>query len=313
VAVVAERHVGVALWITGASDVTFASFAGTLRRMAEPFIGSEVVAAGGIVKSALRTRYTKLFPDVYLSPGAELTPLVRARAGWLRSRRRGIVAGLAASAVHGAEWVDAAAPFEILHTNRNPLPGLRIHGDRIGDDEFTLLDGIPVTTPARTALDLGCWHPLDKAVASIDALVRATALKEPEILRLTERYARRRGIGLARQAISLSDGGAQSPKETWLRLLLIRAGFPRPRTQIPVVDECGDEFGYLDMGWEEIKVAVEYDGEQHRTDRRRYGWDIRRREKIDRQGWIAIRVIAGDRPDDIIGRVRAAWACRASR
>lgn len=102
--------------------------------MAEPFIGSEAVANGDVLKSALRTHYTKLFRDVYFSPGAELTPLVRARAGWLWSRRRGIVAGLSASALHGARWVDVTAPLEILHSNRNPLPGLRVRGNRIEDD-----------------------------------------------------------------------------------------------------------------------------------------------------------------------------------
>jgi hypothetical protein len=281
--------------------------------MAEPFIGSEAVASGDIIKSALRTRYTKLFREVYVNPGAELTPLARARAGWLWSRRRGIVAGLSASALHGAEWVDAAAPFEILHSNRNPVPGLRVRGDRSEDDEVARIDGVPVTTPARTALDLGCWYPTDEAVAAIDALVRATDLKVAEIEVLAQRYPGRRGIRRARKAIGLVDGGAQSPKETWLRLLLIRAGFPRPQTQIPVEDEFGDVIGYLDMGWEDVNIAAEYDGEQHRTDRRRYGWDIRRREKIERLGWIVIRVIAGDPPADIIRRVRAAFARRASR
>lgn len=65
---------------------------------------------------------------------------------------------------------------------------------------------------------------------------------------------------------------------------------------------------YLDMGWEEIKVAVEYDGEQHRRERRQYNWDIRRREFLDGLGWIVIRVIAGDRPAEIVRRVRAALA-----
>jgi hypothetical protein len=107
--------------------------------MAEPFIGSEAVADGDVIKSALRARYTKLFRDVYVSPGTELTPLVRAHAGWLWSRRRGIVAGLSASGLHGARWVDATAPLDILHSNRNPLPGLRVRGDRIEDDEVTLV------------------------------------------------------------------------------------------------------------------------------------------------------------------------------
>jgi hypothetical protein len=281
--------------------------------MAEPFIGSEAVANGEVVKSALRTRYAKLFRGVYVSPGVEVTPLVRARARWLWSGRRGVVAGLSASALHGAEWVDAAARFEILHSNRNPLPGLRVRGDHSEDDEVVLIDGVPVTTPARTALDLGCWYRIDEAVAAIDALVRATGLKVAEVESLVRRYPGRRGINLARTAIDVVDGGPQSPKETWLRLLLIRAGLPRPQTQIPVEDESGDVFAYLDRGWEDVKVAAEYDGEEHRTDRRRYAWDIRRREKLERLGWIVLRTVAGDRPAEIISRVRAALACRASR
>lgn len=236
--------------------------------MGEPFIGSEAVATGVLVKSALRTQYIKLFRDVYVSPGTELTPQLRAQAAWLWSRRRGIIAGLSASALHGAKWVDVAAPLEIIHANRNPLPGLRVRGDRIEEDEVGVVDGLLVTTPARTALDLGCWYPTGEAVAAIDALARATDLKVADVQMLAWRYAGRRSIRQARTALDLVDAGAQSPKETWLRLLLIDAGLPRPQTQIPVRDKFGEAIAYLDMGWEDVKVAVEYDGDQHRSDRR---------------------------------------------
>ena len=55
-----------------------------------------------------------------------------------------------------------------------------------------------------------------------------------------------------------------------------RRGLPRPQTQIPVFDEFGNAVAYLDMGWEDVKVAVEYDGDQHRTDQRQYAEVIRR-------------------------------------
>jgi hypothetical protein len=281
--------------------------------MGEPFIGSEAVARGDVLKSALRTRYTKVFRDVYVSPGTELTAQVRAQAGWLWSVRRGIIAGLSASALHGARWVDIDAPLEIIHSNRNPLNGLRIRGDRIEEDEFEILGGIPVTTPARTTLDLACWYPNARAIAAIDALARATEVKMPDVEVLAERTPGRRGIRRARAALSLVDCGAQSPQETWLRLLLIGAGLPRPQTQIPICDERGQTFAYLDMGWEDVKVAVEYDGEQHRNDRRQYAWDIRRREMLDRCGWIVVHVVAGDGRAETIRRVRAALARRASR
>jgi very-short-patch-repair endonuclease len=222
-----------------------------------------------------------------------------------------VVAGFSAAALHGSEWVDATRAVELIHDNRHRVPGIQIRGDRLEHEEIDVVGGIPVTTPARTALDLGCWYPTITAVAAIDALARATDVKADDVVVLIHRYAGRRGIARARQAVNLFDAGAQSPKESWLRVLLMQAGLPRPRTQIPVYDEISDIVVYLDMGWEEIKVAVEYDGDQHRNDRRQYTWDIRRLEMAERLGWIVIRVVAGDKPADIIWRVRAALARRA--
>jgi very-short-patch-repair endonuclease len=104
------------------------------------------------------------------------------------------------------------------------------------------------------------------------------------------------------------DGGAQSPKESWLRLILIDAGLPRPTTQIRVTD--GRLVAYLDMGWEQPMVALEYDGDHHRTDRRQYVSDIRRAETLDRLGWRVIKVIKEDRPAVVVERAREALAPR---
>ena len=278
--------------------------------MGEPFIGSEAVTGGVASHSQLRRKYTRVFRDVYVSEGTELTHVVRARAAWLWSGRRGVIAGFSAASLHGSEWIDAARPVDIIHDNRHALPGLQIWGDRLESDEFEMIDGVAVTTPARTALDLACWYPSTTAVAAIDALMRATDVKVADAELLAARYRGRRGLERARVSLDLIDAGAQSPKETWLRLVLVQAGLPRPQTQIPVRDEFGDVFAYLDMGWEDVKVAVEYDGEQHRSDRRQYTWDGRRLEMVERRGWIMVRVVAGDRPADILRRVRAARARR---
>jgi len=279
--------------------------------MSEPFIGSEAIAVGTLTKGQLVARYARVFRDVYIDPHVELTPALRARAGWLWAKRQGAVAGLSAAALYGCRWVDNTRSVELIHGNRHRLPGIRTHADRLEEDEVVVLSGIPVTSPARTALDLGCWYPLEAAVAAIDDLARATDIKAADVDLLAARYPGRRGIARSRKAIALFDAGAQSPKESWLRMVLIRAGLPRPQTQIAVQDGSGEVFAYLDMGWEEFKVAVEYDGEQHRTDRWQYTRDIRRLEMLERCGWIVVRVVAGDRPADIVRRVRAALARRA--
>ena len=165
-----------------------------------------------------------------------------------------------------------------------------------------------MTTPARTALDLACRYPLGKAVAAIDALARATHLKTADVELLADRYKGLRGIRNARRVLDLVDPGAESPNETWLRLLVIRNGFPRPQTQIPVYDEFGALVTVLDMGWEEIKLALDYEGDHHRNPVR-FNTDIRRHDAVTELGWMVIRVTSRDTEGGIIARLTAEW-CR---
>jgi hypothetical protein len=280
--------------------------------MTAPFYGSKALAAGALTPYQLRSRYFALHKDVYVPRDLELTAHLRARALWLRSRGKGVLAGYSAAALHGAKWIGADLPATIIYANSRREPGVQTWEDRIEPDEICAIDGMRVTTPERTALDLASRLPLDVNVAAVDALVQATAVKIVDVELLSERYRGRRGIKAARVALDLVDGGAQSPKETWLRLLLIRAGFRRPQTQIPVRNEWGWAEAYLDMGWENVKVAAEYEGEHHQSSRYHYAKDIRRLENVERRyGWRVVRVIAEDRPSDVIRRLSEAGAPRA--
>lgn len=274
--------------------------------MVEPFVGSEALAAGTLTRYTLRRGFVAIYPDVYLARGIEPTAIAQAKAAWLWSKRRGVVAGRSAAAMLGAKWVDPWAAAEIVHDNRHPPHGVVTWWDHLDDDELVTIGSMRLTTPARTALDIACRRPLGRAVAEIDALARASHLKPADVELLAERYRGRRGIRNARTALDLVDAGAESPRETWLRLLLVRAGFPRPQTQIPVHDEFGMLTAVLDMGWPEIKVAADYDGDHHRTSRTRFNRDIRRAEEVARLGWIDIRVTSEDTEAGVIGRVRAA-------
>ncbi|WP_300539897.1 homocysteine S-methyltransferase family protein [uncultured Nocardioides sp.] len=91
-------------------------------------------------------------------------------------------------------------------------------------------------------------------------------------------------------ARGLVDGGAESPQETRLRLLLIRNGFPRPVTQIPVTDKHGRVIRRIDMGWPQHLVGIEYDGGHHWTDPDAHAADITRLEFLAARGWLIIRV-----------------------
>ena len=278
--------------------------------MSNVLLGSESMAAGVLTRHELRTRYTAIYPNVYLPNDGDLTAAARAEAAWLWSRRRGVVAGRSAAALHGAKWIDPQAPAELLYDNRHRPPGIRTYADRIADDEILLIGEMAVTTPARAALDLACRNPLDRAVTAIDALANATGLKTADVELIAQRYPGRRGLTRARRVLDLVDAGAESPRETWLRLLLVRAGFPAPATQIPVRDEFGQIIARLDMGWEDHKIAAEYDGDHHRTDRRQFSRDIARTETLTAMGWIVIRVTSQDTPGAIVHRVESAFARR---
>lgn len=278
--------------------------------MADPFLGSEALAAGRMTRHALRSRYTAIHQDVYIARDVEVTATVRAKAAWLRSRRRGILAGFSAAALHGSRWIDPAHPAMIIDTNHRACRGVRAWGGAISDDEICRIAGIPVTSPARTALDLARRLPLDAAVPAVDALANAAHLKLADVDLLVERYRGGRGLVAARAALDLVDGGAQSPRETRLRLQLIRAGLPRPQTQIAVHGDYGELAAVFDMGWEDAKVAVEYDGDHHRTSRRQFHRDIERMEAAQHLGWIVVRVTAADTAGSVIRRVQRALARR---
>ena len=158
--------------------------------MRDPFLGSEALAAGMLTPYELRSRYIAVHKDVYVPRDAELTAVLRAKACWLRSRRRGILAGHSASALHGAKWIDSTRPAAIIDTNRYPAAGVHTWEERIDDDEIGVVDGIRLTTPARTAVDLARRLPLGAAVAAVDALAQATELKMADVELLIDRYQR---------------------------------------------------------------------------------------------------------------------------
>ena len=276
------------------------------------FIGSEAIASADVTRHELQRWYEPIYPGVYAAQGQQLSLRHRTEGAWLWSRRRAIVAGVAASALHGAQWVDADIPIELVWSNTRPPRGIVAREQLLADDEATHVAGLPVTTPARTAYDLGRYLPRGQAVARLDALMRATPFSAEDVLLLADRYPAARGVRRLRSVLRLVDGRAASPKETWLRLLLIDAGLPTLTTQIPVVDGYR-ALAMLDMGWPEFGVAVEYDGDQHRSDRRQYAKDQWRLRKLAEVGWIVVRVIAEDKPEDVVERVRRALLERGWR
>ncbi len=278
--------------------------------MDEPFLGSAALAAGDRTRHELRTAFVAVHHDVYVSKHTELTAVIRAKACWLRTRGRGILAGRSASALHGAKWIDPKVPATAIDSNRRRTAGIVVWATAITEDEVCIVDRMRVTTPVRTAVDLARRYPLDAAVAAVDSLARATRLNVAEIESAVRRHPGRKGQSRALKALSLVDPGAESPRETWLRLIVVRAGYPRPETQLSVYNEYRALIGVVDLGWRDLKIAVEYEGKHHRMSRERFDKDIRRIDELLEQGWIVIRITAMDTEATVKRRLAEAWAQR---
>ncbi|KDE99558.1 hypothetical protein Y900_011550 [Mycolicibacterium aromaticivorans JS19b1 = JCM 16368] len=276
--------------------------------MTEVLLGREGLA-GGLSRHDLQRWYRQMYRGVYVPKYA--TPSMRDRAlgAWLYTDRAGVIGGVAASALHGAQWVDDDVAIEVLVGERRRQPGLIVRMDRVGDDEVTTVGGLPVTSVARTAFDIGRYQKRTTALARLDALMRVAPICSESVELIMKHYGPVRGVRQLRELLPLIDAGAASPKESWLRLLLIDGGLPRPETQIPVFDD-GVPIAYLDMGYRDLKLAFEYDGDQHRSDRRQYVRDIRRLPMLERLGWEVIRVIAEDRPAEVLSRAKEAYLRR---
>ncbi|WP_051712680.1 hypothetical protein [Spirillospora albida] len=149
--------------------------------------------------------------------------------------------------------------------------------------------GVRLTSRHRTALDCARWLPRTEAVASLDQFLRDGIALE-DLRRMARALPGYRGSTRLNEIMRLSDPGAASPGETWVRVAIIRAGFPRPATQVPVEGLYGGDF-YLDLGYPEHRVGLEYDGERHHTGPRARARDGARRRWITRElGWDLISV-----------------------
>lgn len=199
-------------------------------------------------------------------------------------------------------WLEGSFDVHISRdAARNPpwRAGVAGHHTRFKPGEVVRLRGMAVTSPLRTWLDLAAMLELDDLVAAGDFLVcehdrifgpkRVALVKLAELREAVRHEFHRRGIVKAREAVDLVRVGADSPPETRIRLALERAGLPEPTLNHVVEDVNGDDASWPDLSIPEWKVAMEYDGEHHRTVRQK-AIDDARNELMEQLGWQQLRI-----------------------
>ncbi|WP_315096817.1 hypothetical protein [uncultured Cellulomonas sp.] len=172
-------------------------------------------------------------------------------------------------------------------------PGVAHHPLVPPSDQRGSAAGLPVTSLERTVVDCASTLPPLQGLVVADAAVRAGADRET-IERILSARGGQRGVVRARAVIALADDGAESPGESAARFVVVRDGFPVPRTQVPVATRLGTFWS--DMGWEEWRLVLEYDGRPKYDDRATEAFiqEKRRHDAILEAGWRAIRATKED-------------------
>jgi len=197
-------------------------------------------------------------------------------------------------------------------------PHVVVHRAKLHADEITLLNGIRITTPERTWLDLAEMLSVDELVVAGDHLVRvpypefenrdSPLCALSDLQRMIDRHKGKRGLRKAKAALRLIRIGADSPQETLLRLALDRAGLPEPELNVPVEEGAPGRRVRPDLSYKRYCIAIEYEGEGH-GDESQLVRDIARSERYKELGWAEIRISKRHMENDAkaaVAKVRAA-------
>jgi hypothetical protein len=281
-----------------------------------PFRGREARDAGEITRGVLAGPTTRrLLPDVHALVGVpdDLRHRAIAASKWVEG---GVVGGHAAAELHGAECapVDAVVDLIVGPRRVRPQPRVRVRQDVLRDDEIVEVDGVRVTSPRRTAFDLARRLDHVEAVVAADALARVGKFDPSGLLSYETARSGARGVSRIPGVVAAADPRAESRPETVTRLALIALGVPAPELQIRVVDSRGIEVARVDMGWRRAKLAVEYQGDHHRTDPHQWRRDQQRAADLAAAGWLVIPAtsLVFSRPDVLAEQVLEALATRVA-
>lgn len=196
----------------------------------------------------------------------------------------------------GSEVYHLIRPEGAAHLDR---PHVIVHRMKLYQDEVTAIDGVPVTTPERTWLDMAEVLSVDELVAMGDACVRVPRLdfegrsmplcSRWDLQRIIDRHRGKRGLRTAKEALELIRVGADSAQETMLRLAIVRAGLPEPELNVPIITGDGVRHHEPDLSYRKYRIGIEYEGEHHGGESQ-LTRDIARSERYAALGWTEVRI-----------------------
>jgi hypothetical protein len=195
-----------------------------------------------------------------------------------------------------------------VRTRRRGGKGVRGHLIPLDRVRIVKVGHLSVASEVDAWVQLSTVLTLDELIILGDSLVRRQR-PPATIEELRAAVARQAGLPGARrlrEALTLVRPRTDSPKETVLRLLIVRAGLPEPEVNATLLNRFGAFMALGDLAYRRYKVLIEYDGGQHREDERQFHRDIDRLDEPMEEGWRVIRINKSHLPHAIIARIRTA-------
>ncbi|WP_265447896.1 hypothetical protein [Flexivirga meconopsidis] len=266
--------------------------------------------SAGITRAQLTgDDYRRVFRGCFVATGQDVGLLTRVHAALeLVPMSYGVSHHTTASLWGAAPPETSDVHLAVPHKVRCEIPGIRVHRFR-KPPKMVQRNGVRLTTPLGTYLDLAPFTELVPLVTLGDSLVRHTGLTAADLVAATAGKEGGRGIRLARRAATLVRSNVDSPRETMLRLLLVLGGLPEPVVDHRIYASDGRLLRRLDLAYLEQLLAIEYDGRHHIERTGQWHGDILRREEFEQLGWRFVVITSPDiwrTPGATLDRVGAA-------
>src|SRR4051794_749286 len=275
----------------------------------------DMASAAGITPSCLQAApWKSVLRTVWVHQEVPDSRELRLAAARLVIPEYGVLCGLTAAWVLGVDVrregdLDVHVGFAKGRRIRK-RDGLEVCQETLDEGDWCLIDGVRVTTPLRTAFDCLRWLHRAEPVVVADALTHAGLVSLDELRAYFASKRRLRNLRIGEALLDLVDPKSESPMETRTRLVIIAGGLPRPESQWEIRTPAGTFVARADFAYPEHKVAVEYDGAWHWSQRRA---DDRRRDAMRALGWVVLVYDADDiygDPDRVVAEVAAALRSR---
>lgn len=261
-------------------------------------ITTSQAAQAGVSATVLRRRFTQLFRGVWWYGPPPNNALPWFTAAILVMPHDAVISHMSALRLLGID-LGSVKPVHVSTrgSGQSRHEDITLHR-RLGSIWVDEVHGLRVTTPERTFVDSACYLGLRDLVRAGDALVHSGLITLETLIDFVT-TSHLDGVVRARRAAALVVQGAESFRETDVRLLLRFARLPVDGCNLDIHDEAGRFLARGDILFRAFKVLVEYDGWHHERDAKQRQKDHRRRERLEAAGWIVIVITAEDLRDPL--------------